>query len=104
MLNKIKQFDWKKFDYFLLVAVVLLCLIGAFVVRLAGVAIGKYIVTKERKARRQSIRWSVNIVIRFLSPMGIRPESIVAMHTMFWIVTVNSFERSSICRPQNLRH
>lgn len=36
MLNKIKQFDWKKFDYFLLVAVVLLCLIGAFVVRLAG--------------------------------------------------------------------
>lgn len=36
MINKIKQYDWKKYNYSLLIAVILLCLIGAFTVKLAG--------------------------------------------------------------------
>jgi rod shape determining protein RodA len=36
MINKIKQYDWKKYNYSLLAAVILLCLISAFTVKLAG--------------------------------------------------------------------
>jgi len=36
MLNKLKQYDWKKFDYSLLAVVVILCVLGAFAVRFAG--------------------------------------------------------------------
>ncbi|MCI8338231.1 MAG: rod shape-determining protein RodA [Lachnospiraceae bacterium] len=36
MLNKLKQYDWKKFDYSLLAAVIILCILSAFAVRLAG--------------------------------------------------------------------
>lgn len=36
MLNKIKQYDWKKIDYSLLAAVIVLCALSAFAVRLAG--------------------------------------------------------------------
>lgn len=36
MKKKIKQYDWKKYDYFLLLAVIILCLISSFAVRLAG--------------------------------------------------------------------
>lgn len=36
MKKKIKQYDWKKYDFFLLIAVVILCIIGLFAVRCAG--------------------------------------------------------------------
>jgi len=36
MINKIKQYDWKKYNYSLLIVVILLCLISAFTVKLAG--------------------------------------------------------------------
>lgn len=36
MINKIKQYDWKKLDYSLLAVVITLCIISAFAVRLAG--------------------------------------------------------------------
>lgn len=36
MINKIKQYDWKKYNYSLLVVVIFLCLLSAFTVRLAG--------------------------------------------------------------------
>lgn len=36
MINRIKQYDWKKYNYSLLVAVIILCLISAFTVKLAG--------------------------------------------------------------------
>ena len=36
MKKKIKQYDWKKYDYFLLAAVIMLCSISAFAVKLAG--------------------------------------------------------------------
>lgn len=36
MINKIKQYDWKKYNYSLLIAVIILCCISAFTVKLAG--------------------------------------------------------------------
>ena len=36
MINKIKQYDWKKYNYSLLGVVILLCIISAFTVKLAG--------------------------------------------------------------------
>lgn len=36
MKKKIKQYDWKKYDFLLLIAVIILCLIGLFAVRCAG--------------------------------------------------------------------
>ncbi|HBI62738.1 MAG TPA: rod shape-determining protein RodA [Lachnospiraceae bacterium] len=36
MINKIKQYDWKKYNYSLLIAVIILCLLSAFTVKLAG--------------------------------------------------------------------
>ncbi len=36
MINKIKQYDWKKYDFSLLAVVIILCLISAFTVKLAG--------------------------------------------------------------------
>ena len=36
MINKIKQYDWKKYNYSLLIVVILLCLISAYTVKLAG--------------------------------------------------------------------
>lgn len=36
MINKIKQYDWKKYNYSLLIAVILLCLLSAYTVKLAG--------------------------------------------------------------------
>ncbi|MBR1743534.1 MAG: rod shape-determining protein RodA [Lachnospiraceae bacterium] len=36
MKKKIKQYDWRKYDFFLLIAVIILCLIGLFAVRCAG--------------------------------------------------------------------
>lgn len=36
MINKIKQYDWKKYNYSLLIVVILLCLLSAFTVKLAG--------------------------------------------------------------------
>lgn len=36
MINKIKQYDWKKYNYSLLVVVIALCLLSAFTVNLAG--------------------------------------------------------------------
>ncbi|MCD7825773.1 MAG: rod shape-determining protein RodA [Clostridiaceae bacterium] len=36
MINKIKQYDWRKYDFSLLAAVIILCIIGAFTVKLAG--------------------------------------------------------------------
>ena len=36
MINKIKQYDWKKYNYSLIIAVILLCLLSAFTVKLAG--------------------------------------------------------------------
>lgn len=36
MINRIKQYDWKKYNFSLLCVVIVLCLIGAFCVKLAG--------------------------------------------------------------------
>lgn len=36
MLNKIKQYDWKKYNYSLLIVVIILCCLSAFTVKLAG--------------------------------------------------------------------
>lgn len=36
MINKIKQYDWKKYNYSLLAVVIMLCLLSAYVVKLAG--------------------------------------------------------------------
>lgn len=36
MINKIKQYDWKKYNYSLLGVVIILCIISAFTVKLAG--------------------------------------------------------------------
>ncbi len=36
MLNRIKQYDWRNFNYSLIIVVILLCLISAFTVKLAG--------------------------------------------------------------------
>lgn len=36
MINKIKQYDWKKYNYSLLIVVIFLCTISAFTVKLAG--------------------------------------------------------------------
>jgi len=36
MVNTIKQYDWKKYNYPLLVAVLMLCVVSAFTVKLAG--------------------------------------------------------------------
>lgn len=36
MINRIKQYDWKKYNYSLLIAVITLCLISAFIVKQAG--------------------------------------------------------------------
>lgn len=36
MINRIKQYDWKKYNFSLLCVVVVICLIGAFCVKLAG--------------------------------------------------------------------
>ena len=36
MINRIKQYDWKKYNFSLLCVVIVVCLIGAFCVKLAG--------------------------------------------------------------------
>ena len=36
MINRIKQYDWKKYNVSLLCIVIILCLIGTFSVKLAG--------------------------------------------------------------------
>ena len=36
MINRIKQYDWKKYNFSLLCVVIVICLIGAFCVKLAG--------------------------------------------------------------------
>ena len=36
MINRIKQYDWKRYNFSLLCVVVVICLIGAFCVKLAG--------------------------------------------------------------------
>jgi len=36
MINRIKQYDWKKYNFSLLLIVIVICLIGAFSVKLAG--------------------------------------------------------------------
>lgn len=36
MINKIKQYDWKKYNYSLLIVVIILCLLSAYTVKLAG--------------------------------------------------------------------
>lgn len=36
MINTIKQYDWKKYNYSLLVAVLFLCALSAFAVKMAG--------------------------------------------------------------------
>lgn len=36
MLNRIKQYDWRNFNYSLVIVVVLLCLVSAFALKLAG--------------------------------------------------------------------
>lgn len=36
MINTIKQYDWKKYNYSLLVAVLFLCALSAFSVKMAG--------------------------------------------------------------------
>lgn len=36
MLNRLKQYDWRNFNYSLIIVVVILCLISAFVLKLAG--------------------------------------------------------------------
>ncbi|MDD7403065.1 MAG: FtsW/RodA/SpoVE family cell cycle protein [Butyribacter sp.] len=36
MINKIKQYDWKKYNYSLLIVVIILCSLSAFTVKLAG--------------------------------------------------------------------
>lgn len=36
MINRIKQYDWKNFNYSLIIIVIILCLISAFTVKLAG--------------------------------------------------------------------
>lgn len=36
MINRIKQYDWRNFNYSLLIIVVILCLISAFALKLAG--------------------------------------------------------------------
>ena len=36
MINKIKQYDWKKYNYSLLIVIVILCCLSAFTVKLAG--------------------------------------------------------------------
>ena len=36
MLNRIKQYDWRNFNYSLIIIVVILCLISAFMLKLAG--------------------------------------------------------------------
>lgn len=36
MINKIKQYDWKKYNYSLLLVVIILCILSAFTVKLAG--------------------------------------------------------------------
>ncbi len=36
MINRIKKYDWKKYNFSLLCVVIVICLIGAFCVKLAG--------------------------------------------------------------------
>ena len=36
MINRIKQYDWKKYNFSLLCVVIVICMIGAFSVKLAG--------------------------------------------------------------------
>lgn len=36
MINRIKQYDWKKYNYSLLIAVIFLCILSAFAVKMAG--------------------------------------------------------------------
>lgn len=59
-----------------------------FVAMPAGEHIGKHIVTKVRKVSRLLTLWNVLFAKGPLSPMEIRPGSIVAMPIMFWTATV----------------
>ena len=36
MLNRLKQYDWRNFNYSLVIIVVILCLVSAFTLKLAG--------------------------------------------------------------------
>ena len=36
MLNRLKQYDWRNFNYSLVIIVIILCMISAFTLKLAG--------------------------------------------------------------------
>ena len=43
MLNRLKQYDWRNFNYSLVIIVVILCLVSAFTLKLAGGPAGAFL-------------------------------------------------------------
>ena len=53
MLNRLKQYDWRNFNYSLIIIVIILCLISAFTLKLAGGAEKRAVYMKGQLAGRK---------------------------------------------------